>query len=114
MSGGVKPIHLVYLGAGAVAIYLLYKLLAKGTEVVAAAADTVIAAPIAYVVASLILPPELHVPGGVVFADGGFLSFDSIINAGSRVGGDGTFVWQGVRYRVTSRRPDNNYGAVRA
>lgn len=109
----MKPIHLVYLGAGAIAVYLLYKLLAKGTEAVAAAADTVIAAPIAYVVASLILPPQLHVPGGVVFADGGYLAFDSIINAGSKVGSDGTFMWQGARYRVTQRRSDNNYGAVR-
>lgn len=109
----MKPIHIVYLGAGAIAVYLLYQLLAKGTEAVAAAADAVIAAPIAYVISSLILPPQLHVPGGVVLADGGYLSFDSIINAGSKVGGDGTFMWQGVRYRVTQRRPDNNYGAVR-
>lgn len=100
----------LYVLGGVAAIAWL--LLRKFKEQVDAGADF-IAKPIAYIISSMTLPPAVHVNGGVVLPDGGYVSFDAIVNGGSKVAGDQTFFWRGVKYRVTKRRPDNNYDAVK-
>lgn len=100
---------LLLISGGALIWYLLkQKLGAPG-----GALDTVIAQPIAYVISSFTLPAAVHVTGGAVLPDGGYVSFDAIVQAGSKVDGNGLFTWNGARYRlIQPRRSDGNYDAV--
>lgn len=100
------------LGAVVVGGFLLWKLFQKGKEFVESGAD-LIARPIAYTISALILPAAVHVNGGAVLPDGGYVSFDAILNAGSKVDSHQEFSWRGVRYRLVKRRPDGNYDAIR-
>lgn len=100
---------LLLVGGGALLWYLLKeKVGAPGGTL-----DTYIAQPIAYVISSLTLPGAVHVPGGAVLQDGGYVSFDAILQAGGKVDGNGVFPWKGARYRlIQPRRSDGNYDAV--
>jgi hypothetical protein len=100
----------VLLGVGG---YVLYHLLVKGKEYAEEGADW-IARPIAYVISKFILPSTQHVAGGAVFQDGGYVSFDAIIAAGSKVDAKSQFTWKGTRYQLLQpRRDDGNYAAKR-
>jgi len=93
--------------------FLIWKFFQKGKEFVASGID-LIARPIAYTISALTLPAAVHVNGGAVLPDGGYVSFDAILNAGSKVDSRQEFSWQGVRYRLVKRRSDGNYDAIRA
>lgn len=74
-----------------------------------------LSAPIAYVISKLTLPRALHIAGGAVLPDGGYVSWDAITQAGSKLDAQGMFVWRGQRYKVRSpRRADGNYAALPA
>lgn len=109
MNSTLRDLALLVGGAALLWYLLKNKLGAPG-----GALDTVVAQPIAYVISSLILPSNVHVPGGAVLPDGGYVSFDAIVNAGGKVDGNGLFPWSGARYRlIQPRRTDGNYDAVR-
>lgn len=94
--------------------YVLYRLLAKSKEYLDTGADW-IARPIAYVITKFqfAFNSPQHVAGGVVFKDGGYVSFDAIIQGGSKIDAQNTFVWKGQRYRLLApRRADGNYAAT--
>lgn len=97
-------------GAAGIALYYIWKYFRKADEGVDLIGDW-IARPIAYVISKITLPPQFHVPGGVVFKDGGYVSWDAIIDGGSKLSSNNTFVWQGRLYRVLKRREDGNYAA---
>ena len=77
------------------------------------ALDVYVARPIAYVISSLTLPAQQHVAGGAVLPDGGYVSWDAIVQAGSKLDSRGEFTWKNLRYRVTQRRKDGNYDTIR-
>lgn len=109
MNSSVRDLLLLVGGAALLWYLLKEKLGAPGGTL-----DTFIAQPIAYVISSLTLPSAQHVAGGAVLQDGGYVSFDAIVNAGSKVDGNGNFTWGGARYRlIQPRRADGNYDAVR-
>lgn len=95
------------VGAG---LYLIW----KGKEKFEAAADW-LAAPIAYVISALTLPGKVHINGGVILPDGGYVSWDAITQAGSKLDAQSYFVWRNRRYKIRSpRRADGNYAATLA
>lgn len=100
---------LVLVGGAAFAWWLLKNKLGAPGGVL----DTSMARPIAYVMSSLTLPARQHVAGGVVMQDGGYISFDAIIdNSGKGVDASNQFTWKSRRYRIVPpRRPDGNYNA---
>lgn len=98
----------VLVGAG----YIVYTLIEKARAPIDKAADW-ISRPIAYIVSKLTLPGRQHVAGGVVFQDGGYVSWDAIIDGGSQIDRNSRFVWKGRTYKaLTPRRSDGNYAAV--
>lgn len=103
--------ELAFLVGGAALVYWLLKEKIAGPGGVI---DEWIARPIAYVISKLTLPANLHVPGGVIFQDGGYVSWDAIIDGGSKLDANGFFLWRGKRYKVYPRRADGNYPAVLA
>lgn len=106
--------ELVLIAGGLTLAYLfLSKKLAEFTGE-GSAIDEWIARPIAYVISKFTLPAQFHVPGGVVFQDGGYVSWDAIIDAGSKLDSSGFFHWRGQRYKVYPRRTDGNYPAIPA
>lgn len=99
---------LLFAGVG-LGLYFLW----KGKEFVSNAADEYIARPIAYIISRLTLPPNIHVNGGAVLPDGGYVSWDAITNDGSKLNAQGYFTWRAKRYKVrTPRRADGNYDTV--
>lgn len=97
----------LFVGVG-LGLYFLW----QGKEKIKAASDS-LSAPIAYIISKLTLPAALHIVGGAVLPDGGYVSWDAIAQAGSRLDAKGTFVWRGQQYKVrTPRRADGNYAAV--
>lgn len=106
----MKTEHVLIVAGVGVGLYFLWKTKEKFEE----AADW-IAAPIAYVISKMTLPANLHIAGGAVLPDGGYVSWDAITQAGSRLDAQGSFTWRDVRYKVRSpRRADGNYSAVTA
>lgn len=49
---------------------------------------------------------------GVVLPSGERVDFHDVLAEGSGLDENFEFNWRGVRYRVTGRRPDNDYNAV--
>lgn len=76
--------------------------------------DDVLAIGISRIITKYTISGPLHIPGGVVFKDGSYISWDAIINDGSQLSSNNTFAWKGIRYKVIGRRKDGNYGAVLA
>ncbi len=107
---------LLFAGVG-IGLLLLWKgkeVVEKGIQYVDDVADAVLARPIAYIISKFVLPPALHINGGAVLPDGGYVSWDAITQAGSRVNAQGLFVWRGRTYKVNARRKDGNYDVVAA
>lgn len=104
------PRDALFLVGGAA---LLWYLLKEKLGAPGGALDTGIARPIAYIISALTLPPAVHVIGGAVLPDGGYVSWDAIVDAGSKLDSRGEFMWRNLKYRVTTRRADGNYDAIR-
>lgn len=102
------------VGAGLLLFWKSKEVVEKGIKYVDDVADAVIARPIAYIISKLILPPAIHINGGAVLPDGGYVSWDAITQAGSRLNAQQQFVWRGRTYKVTARRKDGNYDAIAA
>ena len=84
--------------------YVGFKVYKGATAARDAVADTIANA---YVAATA--GPAVEVLGRVVLPDGQRVPLNSLA-----VKSDFTFVYQGKRYRVTKRRPDNDYDSIRA
>lgn len=99
---------LLFAGVG-LALYVLW----KGKDLIEDAADAVLARPIAYIISKLTLPAAVHINGGAVLPDGGYVSWDAINQAGYKLDSQGIFIWESRRYKVRApRRSDGNYDAV--
>lgn len=70
--------------------------------------------PITTPIAQAIVGPGVTVKDGFVLPGGRTVTFTQLIGAGGKVAGDQTLVWQGVKYRLTSRNADGWYMAERA
>lgn len=101
----MKTEHVFVVAGVGVGLYLLW----KSRELVQAGADA-LSKPIAYVISKLTLPANLHIPGGAILPDGGYVSWDAITQAGSRLDAQGMFVWRHQRFKTRApRRADGNY-----
>lgn len=54
------------------------------------------------------------VADGFTLPGGRRVTFDQLIASGGKLAGDQTLVWQGVKYRLTTRQSDGWYAAERA
>lgn len=95
------------LAAGA--IYALKKFFNAASDVTDKAL-----APIVQPIAEAIAGPKVSVADGFIISDGRKVTFNQLIASGGKVASDQTLVWQGVKYRLTNRRPDGWYSAERA
>lgn len=107
----IDALDIVVYGAAAIALYYVWKYSKRADEGINMVADW-IARPIAYVINKLTLPGAAHIPGGVIFQDGGYVSWDAIIQGGSQLASDNTFTWNKKKYRALARRSDGNYPAI--
>lgn len=107
MNTIIRYLPLIYLGAGAVAVFYIIrelkpglaqvdKLIEKGGENLA---EKIVGPPIPIADASKL----------VALPNGQVITWDQVTAAGSSLKSDNTFFWQGVRYRVTGRGNDGKW-----
>jgi hypothetical protein len=107
----ITQTHLIIGGALVLAGAIYFA--AKRIKDAADAGADLVAAPIADLISAIIIPPDIVARGGVILPSGKVISWDDVIKGGSYLNAASEFAFQGVKYRVTQKRDDGIYAAVK-
>lgn len=100
---------ILYVALGGVAAYVLYKAVTAVADKVSATTNTLVSKPIADAYVAATSGGPVTVRGAAILPNGAAVPMSNV-----NVADDFTFVFSGVKYRLTGSRDDGNYTAVAA